>query len=36
MLKGKRLLDYTNLFRPIEYKKNEKIILKYLPKYFKS
>ena len=27
--KGKRLLDYTNLFSPNEYKKNDKIILKY-------
>ena len=30
MLKGKSLLDYTNLFSPNEYKKNDKIILKYL------
>ena len=29
MLKGKRLLEYTNLFCPNEYKKNGKIILKY-------
>ena len=29
MLKGKRLLDYTNLFSPNEYEKNDKIILKY-------
>ena len=29
MLKGKRLLEYTNLFCPNEYKKNAKIILKY-------
>ena len=29
MLKGKRLLEYTNLFSPNEYKKNDKIILKY-------
>ena len=29
MLKGKSLLEYTNLFYPIEYKKNDKIILKY-------
>ena len=28
MLKGKSLLDYTNLFSPNEYKKNDKIILK--------
>ena len=26
---GKRLLEYTNLFSPSEYKKNEKMILKY-------
>ena len=30
MLKGKSLLDYTNLFSPIDYDKNDKIILKYL------
>ena len=30
MLKGKRLLDYTNLFSPNDYEKNDKII----PKYF--
>ena len=29
MLKGESILDYTNLFSPKEYKKNEKIILKY-------
>ena len=27
MLKGKNLLDYTNLFSPKEYEKNEKVIL---------
>ena len=27
MLKGKRLLDYTNLFSPKEYKKNDTIIV---------
>ena len=27
MLKGKSLLDYTNLFSPIDYEKNDKIIL---------
>ena len=30
MLKGKSLLDYTNLFSPNDYEKNDKII----PKYF--
>ena len=30
MLKGKSLLDYTNLFSPNKYEKNDKII----PKYF--
>ena len=30
MLGGKALLDYTNLFSPDEYKKNNKIIYKYL------
>ena len=29
MLKGKSLLDYTNLFFPNKYEKNDKIILKY-------
>ena len=29
MLKGKSLLEYTNLFPPNEYKRNDKIILKY-------
>ena len=29
MLKGKSLLNYTNLFSPNDYEKNDKIILKY-------
>ena len=29
MLKGKSLLDYTNLFSADNYEKNDKIILKY-------
>ena len=29
MLKGKSLLDYTNLFSRKEYEKNDKIILRY-------
>ena len=29
MLKGKSLLEYTNLSSPNDYKKNDKIILKY-------
>ena len=29
MLKDKSLLDYTNLFSPNEYEKNDKIIVKY-------
>ena len=29
MLKGKSLLDYTNLFSPNDYDKNDKVILKY-------
>ena len=29
MSKGKHLLDYTNLFSPNEYEKNDEIILKY-------
>ena len=29
MLKGKSLLDYTNLISPNEYENNNKIILKY-------
>ena len=32
MLKGKSLLEYKNLFSPDEYKKKEKIILKYFKK----
>ena len=28
-LKSKSLLDYTNLFYPNDYEKNDKIILKY-------
>ena len=28
MLKGKRFLDYTNLFSPSKYEKNDNIILK--------
>ena len=29
MLEGKRLLEYTNLFPPNDYEKNDKIILKH-------
>ena len=29
MLKSKSLLDYTNLFSPNDYEKNDKIVLKY-------
>ena len=29
MLKGKTLLNYTDLFSPSEYEKNYKIMLKY-------
>ena len=29
MLKGKSLVDYTNLFSLNDYEKNDKIILKY-------
>ena len=29
ILKGKSLLEYTNLFSPNDYEKNDKIILKY-------
>ena len=29
MLKGKHLLKYTNFFSPNDYRKNDKIILKY-------
>ena len=32
MLKGESLLQYTNLFSPNEYKKNDKVILKYFQK----
>ena len=30
MLKGKKLLDYTNLFSPNDFKKNDRIIKEYL------
>ena len=30
MLKGKSLLDYTNLSSPNNYEKNDNIILKYI------
>ena len=37
MLAGKSLLDYTNLFSPSDYKKNDKIIYKYFKdKYVES
>ena len=37
MLSGKTLSDYTNLFSPNDYKKNDKIINKYFKdKYIKS
>ena len=29
MLKSRSLLDYTNLFSPSDYEKNDKLILKY-------
>ena len=29
MLRGETLLEYTNLLSPNDYKKNDKIILKY-------
>ena len=32
MLKGKSLLNYTNLFSPSNYEKNYKIMLKYFEK----
>ena len=31
MLKGKSLLEYTNLLSPNDYEKNDKIILKHFP-----
>ena len=30
MIAGKTLLDYTNLFSPDDYQKNDRIIYKYL------
>ena len=33
MLKGKSLLEYTNLFSPNNYEKNDKIILKCFNNY---
>ena len=32
MLKGKTLTEYTNLFSPYDFKKNEDIILNYFKK----
>ena len=32
MLKGKRLLEYTNLFSPNKHKKNNNMILRYFQK----
>ena len=29
MVNGKSLLDYTNLFSPIDYERNDKMMLKY-------
>ena len=29
MLKGKSLLDYTNLFSPNDYDRNDKTVIKY-------
>ena len=34
MLKGKSLLEYTNLVSPNEYKKNDKTISKYLQQMY--
>ena len=36
MLKGKSLLENTNLFSPNDYDKNDKIILKYFQKNLKK
>ena len=36
MLKGKILLEHTNLFSSNDYEKNDKIILKYFQKYFEK
>ena len=37
MLAGKTLSNYTNLFSPNDYKKNDKIVYKYFKdKYVKS
>ena len=35
MLKYRSLLDYTNLFSPNNYEKNDKIILRYFQNYKK-
>ena len=35
MLKGKSLSDYTNLFSPNNYEKNDKIILEYFQQTLK-
>ena len=34
MIAGKKLLDYTNLFSPNDYKKNDKIMYKYFKNKF--
>ena len=36
MLGGKKLLDYTNLFSPNDYKTNGKIIYKYFKNKYTS
>ena len=36
MLKGKSLLEYTNLFSPTDYEQNDKIILRYFQYLFEK
>ena len=36
MLKGKTLLDYTNLFSPNDFKKNDQVIKRIFKKYLKE
>ena len=35
MLKGQTLLDYTNLFSPNDFKKNDQILKEYLKRTIK-
>ena len=34
MLKGKKLLDYTNLFSPNDFKENDRVIITFFYYYY--